>query len=138
MIAMKSFSLQNLLFATGFVCCVSPAAAHHSFAMFDAAKTVNYKGVVKEVDWANPHVWVKVLVEGNGPPKTLDFEAGAIPVLKREGWQRGDLKAGDRIEFSSHPYKSGKEGGSLERVTLPNGRTVNSGDNLPRALLPPS
>ena len=46
------------------------AVAHHSFAMFDMAKSVNYKGTVKEVQWTNPHVWVELDVT--------------------DGWQDGD------------------------------------------------
>ena len=35
-----------------------PAAAHHSFAMFDALKIVQLEGTVKEFQWTNPHAWI--------------------------------------------------------------------------------
>jgi hypothetical protein len=39
-----------------------PAVAHHSFAMFDAQKTVTLQGTVKEFEWVNPHSWLRVMV----------------------------------------------------------------------------
>ena len=59
------------------------ALAHHSFAMFDMTKTVNYKGRVKEVQWTNPHVWVELEVTADGKTTVLSFEGAAISVLKR-------------------------------------------------------
>ena len=33
-----------------------PVLGHHSFAMFDVSRRVTVTGVVKEIQWANPHV----------------------------------------------------------------------------------
>ena len=41
----------------------SEALAHHSFAMFEATKSQSQKGVIKEVQWTNPHVWVRLSVQ---------------------------------------------------------------------------
>ena len=41
-----------LAFAAGFA---TPALAHHSAAMFDATKTVEHTGTVKQFLWTNPH-----------------------------------------------------------------------------------
>lgn len=32
-----------------------PALAHHSFAMFDAEKSMTLEGTIKEFQWTNPH-----------------------------------------------------------------------------------
>jgi hypothetical protein len=40
-----------------------PAAAHHSFAMFDALKIVQLEGTVKEFQWTNPHAWIVLNVK---------------------------------------------------------------------------
>jgi hypothetical protein len=114
------------------------AIAHHSFAMFDMSKTATFKGVVKEVQWTNPHVWVEVVVNEAGVQKSYSFEGGAIAVLKRAGWVKDTVKAGDVLTITSHPMKNGKMGGSLEQVTLPNGHTVSAGDALPGALQVPN
>ena len=40
----------------------APALAHHSFAMFDAQKTVVLEGTVKQFEWVNPHSWLRIMV----------------------------------------------------------------------------
>jgi len=36
--------------------------AHHSFAMFDSAKTITLTGAVKQFEWVNPHSWIHIMV----------------------------------------------------------------------------
>jgi hypothetical protein len=52
----------------------APALAHHSFAMFDAEKTVTLQGTVKELEWINPHSWLRVMVKDE---KTGQLSVGA-------------------------------------------------------------
>jgi hypothetical protein len=49
------------------VALTAPAFAHHSFDMFDAARTVTIQGTVKEFEWRNPHAWLRVLVNNRIP-----------------------------------------------------------------------
>ena len=112
-------------------------AAHHSFAMFDMAKSVNYKGTVKEVQWTNPHVWVELMVTTDGKATQLSFEGAAIPVLKRVGWMKDTVKAGDVVTVVGHPYKDGRPGGSIDHLILADGRKVGTGDAIPPALVVP-
>ena len=41
----------------------APAFAHHSFSMFDNEKIVKLDGTVKELEWTNPHSWLRVMVD---------------------------------------------------------------------------
>jgi len=113
------------------------AVAHHSFAMFDMAKSVNYKGTVKEVQWTNPHVWVELNVTVDGKTTTLSFEGAAISVLKRVGWMKDTVKTGDVVTVVGHPYKDGRPGGSIDYLLLADGRKVGTGDAIPPALVVP-
>jgi Family of unknown function (DUF6152) len=113
------------------------AVAHHSFAMFDMAKSVDYKGRIKEVQWTNPHVWVELEVSGDGKTATLSFEGAAISVLKRVGWMKDTVKAGDVVTVVGHPYKDGRPGGSIDHLILADGRSVGTGDAIPPALVVP-
>lgn len=113
------------------------ALAHHSFAMFDMAKTANYKGRVKEVQWTNPHVWVELEVTANGKATVLSFEGAAISVLKRVGWTRDTVKAGDQVTVVGHPFKDGRPGGSIDHLLLADGRKIGTGDAIPPALVVP-
>ena len=113
------------------------ALAHHSFAMFDMSKSINYKGTVKEVQWTNPHVWVDIEVTADGKTSTLSFEGAAIPVLKRVGWTRGSVRQGDVVTVVGHPYKNGRLGGSIDYLILADGRKLGTGDAIPPALVVP-
>src|SRR5215472_1424486 len=62
-----------------------PAVAHHSFAMFDANKTVTLQGTVKAFEWTNPHSWILVNVpNAQGRPEEWTIEAGAPAGLVRQ------------------------------------------------------
>jgi hypothetical protein len=113
----------------------STALAHHSFAMFDNSKKIDVKGTVKEIQWTNPHVWLEMVVTENGQQKTYDFEGGAVAVLKRFGWTKDTVKAGDTITLTAHPFKDGKSGGSIDFVTLADGRKIGGGDGIPGAVV---
>ena len=90
------------------------APAHHSFAMFDMTSTTSHKGRVKEVQWTNPHVWVELEVTTDGKTSVLSFEGAAISVLKRVGWMKDTVKAGDVVTVAGHPFRDGRPGGSID------------------------
>jgi len=103
-----------------------PALAHHSFAMFDADKTVTVKGVVKEFEWVNPHSWLRVTLQdqATGRPVQWAFEMGPPPQQIRRGWKPDSLKPGDPVTLTMHPLRDGSRGGQLLTSTLPDGRTL--------------
>jgi hypothetical protein len=117
--------------------CATLAQAHHSFAMFDMTKSISYKGTVKEVQWTNPHVWVELIVQEKDGPVTYSFEGAAIAVLKRVGWTRDSVKAGDVVTVVGHPYRNGRPGGSIDHLVLADGRQLGTGDAIPGALRVP-
>ncbi len=99
-----------------------PALAHHSFAMFDADKTVELVGTVKEFQWTNPHSWLQVMVSDNAGKMTeWSLEMGAPGGLARSGWRPKTVVPGDKVTVSIHPLKDGSAGGQLLSVVLPNG-----------------
>lgn len=111
--------------------------AHHSFAMFDMARSISYQGKVKEVQWTNPHIWVELDVTANGKTTSLSFEGAAIAVVKRVGWLKDTVQAGDSITIVGHPYRDGRPGGSIDHIILADGRKVGTGDAIPPALVVP-
>src|SRR5678815_5969435 len=67
-----------------------PLLAHHSFAAeYDGSKPVTITGVLKSVDWRNPHIYYLVDVkEDNGRTVTWTLEGYPPNMLVRrpEGW----------------------------------------------------
>lgn len=114
------------------ICAGGAASAHHSFAMFDSSKKIDYPGVVKKLDWTNPHVWIEVVAPDG---MTYGFEGGAVAVLKRFGWNRETVKVGDKITLTGHPYRDGRAGGSIDFITLADGKKIGGGDGIPGAVV---
>jgi hypothetical protein len=117
----KSFAFAAGLLITGSI----PAMAHHSFAMFDNAKTQTIDGTVKEFEWVNPHSWLHIMaVSDSGAPEEWAFEMGSPGQLTTQGWKKDTVKVGDKVSVSFHPMKDGSHGGSQTGVKLANGITM--------------
>ena len=87
------------------------ASAHHSHAMYDATGEIELEGTIKEVRWANPHVWLYIDAAGpDGQQRTWGFEGASIAQLARKGWTFESLKAGDGIKISCYPLRNGGPG----------------------------
>jgi hypothetical protein len=109
-----------------------PVRAHHSFAAFDRAKEVMVTGVVREVQWNNPHTWIQVVVaDSKGRQTEWGFECGSPNMMSRTGWKRTTLKAGDRVVVVGNPLKDGRPNALLVKITLPDGRVLGPGDAPP-------
>jgi hypothetical protein len=106
--------------------CASSAFAHHSFALFDAQKSMTLEGEVRQFQWTNPHTWIQlVVVDQAGKNVEWSIEGGSAATMSRQGWSRMALKPGDRVTVVIHPLKDGTRGGSLISATL-NGQTIGS------------
>ena len=111
----------------------APAFAHHSFAMFDADKTVTMTGTVKEFEWTNPHSWLRIMVQdqATGKPVQWALELGSPVQQQRVGWKPDSVKPGDTVTVTIHPLKDGSRGGGVLSATLPNGSTLGNGGLRP-------
>ena len=103
-----------------------PASAHHSFAMFDAAKEVTMSGTVKEFEWTNPHSWLRVTVndQKTGKPVLWALELSSPARLTTMGMHADTVKAGDVVSVTFHPMKDGTRGGQFMSAKLPNGKNI--------------
>ena len=103
------------------------AMAHHSFAMFDTAKSVTITGTVSTFEWTNPHAYIEIDTAETTGAKHWSVEMGSPSILMQSGWKFKDLKHGDKITVVLSPLKDGKPGGLLIQATLPDGRTLGNG-----------
>jgi len=104
-----------------------PALAHHSFAMFDAEKSTQLEGTVKEFQWTNPHSWILMNVaNAAGGMDQWAIEMGAPGGLARQGWIPKTLTPGMKISAVIHPLKDGTHGGQFMAVTLPDGKLMGN------------
>jgi len=103
------------------------ASAHHSRAGYDQAKdkltTIN--GVVAEVIWRNPHVyltWDSKDEKGTVVRWTGEFSSPAT--MLSEGLSRDTFKPGDPLTFTFMPTKAGTPQGLVIRIVRPDGKVV--------------
>jgi hypothetical protein len=101
-----------------------PAAAHHSFAMFDQTKIVTLDGTVTEFQWTNPHAFIEIDAQGG---RHWSIELNSPNNLKRQGWTRSALKPGDKISLRMSPLRNGKPGGLFLDLTKADGKVLDSG-----------
>ena len=104
------------------------AAAHHSFAMYDASMIVTVDGTVVSFQWTNPHVVIGLMAPplGGGAPTLWTVELTSPGNLTRGGWTRTTLKPGDKARVQLNPWRDGRPGGGFVQMTLPDGRVLQS------------
>jgi hypothetical protein len=117
------------------VAVAAPAVAHHSFAMFDQAKIVTTKGKVVELEWVNPHSWLRVMIADPATGRELQwaFEMSSPGTMTRLGLTPDTVKPGDIVTVTYHPLKDGSRGGQFMQALLPNGELAlrrEGGPNL--------
>ena len=97
------------------------AMAHHSFAVYDHSRTLNFKGTVTKWQWSNPHAYLDIDVQEGGSVKHYTLEGTSINMLQRMGWRSNMIKAGDEVKVVFSPLLSGQPAGLLLEITLANG-----------------
>ena len=89
------------------VCLALPVAAHHGFdTEYDRDKPIVASGVVSKVEWTNPHMRVYVdVTDASGKVTNWNLELTSPNSVRRQGWGRNDLKAGDKVLFEGYAGK---------------------------------
>jgi len=111
--------------ASALLCAVA-AFGHHAFsAEFDVNKPINFKGVLTEVEFINPHSWFHIDVKGpDGKVQSWMIEAGTPNVLIRRGITKRSIPIGTEVMVDGFAAKNGTLRGSGRDLTLPDGRKL--------------
>lgn len=106
-----------------------PAEAHHSFAaQYDRSKPVQLEGTVTNIQWANPHIYFYIdVADANGAVTNWAIELGAPNGLRRRGWSKDTLKAGDHVQIEGWLAKNGDPTANASTVIGPNGARLFAG-----------
>jgi hypothetical protein len=121
------FTRTKIVIGAALALATTVATAHHSFAMFDSGKDQVITGTVKDFQWTNPHIWIQVNVPAaDGKVTEYSIEGGSPNGLRRAGWTKDAMKAGDKIVLTMHPLRDGSPGGSFVKAEV-NGKAVGRG-----------
>jgi hypothetical protein len=108
------------------VCIVTtwvPLLAHHSTAPFDMTRDFTVTGTVTKFFWANPHSYIDL--DSDGQHWRLEIEA--VNLLRRYGWTKDSLKAGDKISCTGARAKDPAVfAQKCFTVEFPDGRKLNA------------
>ena len=117
------------------------AWAHHSFASeYDADKPAKVQGIVKKVEWINPHSWITIDAKAaDGSIETWEIEAGAPNAMFRRGFNKDSLPIGTEIVVTGYLAKNGLKRINGRDLTFPDGKKMflgSSGTGAPYELTP--
>ncbi len=117
-------SLRLLLLCAAFAAPL--ASAHHSFAVhFVAEGTVEVSGVVEEFRFSNPHgILTFNVTDANGQTVQWKAETNSPNVLRRRGWSKDSLKAGDEITVLGFPARDGTSYMRISKITFADGHEL--------------
>ena len=116
---------------------IAPVLAHHSFAPYEATQQLKLSGVVTEVKWVNPHVYLEVDATDakTGEKRHWLIECASTSILNRAGWRFNMIKSGDQITAIVSPLRNGEPGALLKQITLADGRKFSNGAAAGRATI---
>jgi len=102
----------------------APAAAHHSFAIYDMDQNINFDGVVETVKLRNPHMAMTLKVtKDDGTTGVVNFIEGApINMIVRLGLDPADIAVGKQIKAVGAPLRDDPHSYFLKAIILPDGR----------------
>jgi hypothetical protein len=108
-----------------------PGWAHHAFSSeFDAAKPIKLTGVVKKMEWINPHSWLTLDVKRpDGAVETWEIEAGAPNAMFRRGFNRNSLPIGTVVVVNGFQAKDGRKRANGRDIALPDGKKLVLGSS---------
>ena len=100
-----------------------PLFAHHSSAGYDMEHPITMKGVVTNIEWTNPHVFIFLDVkDDSGTVVEWRVEGNSPNMLVRTGWKREMIKSGDQLTVNGAPERNGTKVLRLVTLTLANGQ----------------
>ncbi len=124
-----SANLCRICFFSMILSTALPAAAHHSMsAVFDFNQRFTRVGIVTQVDWTNPHIYIHLDTPGeDGSMRSWRFE-GPSPVYfrRRAGLGRADFEAaiGKSVTVDASRARDGSLTGLIRMFVLPDGTSV--------------
>jgi hypothetical protein len=123
-----------LIALTGFILAAPTIHAHHSFAVhFLPEGEVKASGVVKSFRFANPHgVLEFTVINEDGEEVQWRAETNSPSILRRRGWDRDSIKAGQEVTVTGWPARNDEYYMRIRTVTFADGSVLatQAGINL--------
>jgi hypothetical protein len=96
--------------------------AHHGWSEYDASKTLDFTGVIRESSYSNPHGKINLQIDGGNGKVWLVVLAPPSRMSNR-GLTKNMLKVGTTAKVVGYPHKQKADEMRAERITI-NGKTT--------------
>ncbi len=120
----RKWGIAGACAATLAMLAVKPAAAHHSFAMYDTTKSKTLTGMLTRFLPGANHAQIlfslldengKTVLDDKGKPVMWGVETGPAAVIARRGVTVKAFPPGTIITVTLHPLRDGRNFGTLAR-----------------------
>lgn len=97
-----------------FLTCIAFSPLHHGWANYDQEKTLDYKGIIQESVYENPHATAKVKQND----KTWTVILAPVSRMEARGVTAGMIKKGTSVQVVGYPHKEIKDEMRAERIFI--------------------
>ena len=109
------------------LCAPAPALGHHGTPVrYDSSRPVEIKGIVKSIEWQNPHAGF-TLVDEDRDGTTWEFELAGAANLLRRNWTKNSLRIGDAVSVKAFVARDGSPFANAIEITISDGRPLFGG-----------
>jgi len=107
------------------------ALAHHGLGRFDRTKPVEITGVIRSIDFVNPHSYLNLDVTGaDGKIIAMRCEMRAATLLRRSGWSEEMFVAGAQAKIFGFGHRDDPASCYLEDIAIGDAPTRNRNDQF--------
>jgi len=123
----SSMTFGAALLMTSMALATVPLFAHHGANLYDMTKTVKITGTIAKFYWGNPHneITIDGTDEKGANAQWVAYTEPPLVMLER-GWTRKSLNFGDKVTAYIFAAKNGSSVGTLNRIVLPDGKTLEA------------
>ncbi len=104
--------MKQILSLAALALIAAPAAAHHGWSSYDAAKVLRVTAPLTNVSWSNPHGTAKVRWQG----KTWDVILAPVARMEARGLTQAMVGPRQRVTLVGYPRSDGPAEMRIERV----------------------
>lgn len=99
--------------------------AHHSFlTTYDPSRSTEITGVVADYELKSPHSFIYLdVISEDGLVERVDVEMGALPIMRRRGFDEDTLEPGDQVSIVAWPHR-------VSNVPMVWGRSVRTQEGV--------
>ena len=136
--AIRTGSCRRLLYAgTAAVAALAVSAAalaHHGFGRFDRSQEVEFRGVITDIDFVNPHAYLHFdAAQADGGTIAMRCEMRAATLMRRSGWSAEMFTIGAEATVYGFGHRDDPASCYLEDITIGDAPGFNRNDQFDHA-----